>query len=31
MGFFPRLGALFDEVFLLLLGVVSWVASRFVM
>ena len=31
MGFFPGLGALFDEVFLLLLGVVGWVASRFVM
>ena len=31
MWFLPRLGALFDEVFLLLLGVLSWVASRFVM
>ena len=31
MGFFPGLGALFDEVFLFLLGVVGWVASRFVM
>ena len=31
MWFFPRLGALFDEVFLLLLGVVGWVSSWFVM